>query len=110
MAASFLHRHMEISQGIVITKTGGVDVGGGVTETYVVSFPRVLKSVACLVDGCPERAHNPDRLRDNFMYPHWKAKVVILHEGPEPLPQCGHCGMYIMAGGLERHSRAARCK
>ena len=58
-----LRHHMEISQVIVLPQMWGVDINGGVPETYVVSFPRVLKPVACLVDRFPERANYPGRCR-----------------------------------------------
>ena len=34
------------------------------TSNFVVSSPRVLKSVKCLVLGCPEVAHSAGRLRE----------------------------------------------
>ena len=46
----------------------GIDVRGGVLETYKVSFLRILKLVGCLVEECSEREITPRRLRDNFMY------------------------------------------
>ena len=51
MAELSLHHHMEISHWIITTQTREVDVGGGGLDTYVVSLPHVLKSVACIVDG-----------------------------------------------------------
>ena len=72
MAASSLRHHMERSHGIVLTRVREVDVGGGGPETYKLLFLRILKSVECLVEGCPERGKTPGRLRDNFMYLHWK--------------------------------------
>ena len=56
----------------------GVDVGGGGTETYVLSFLWVLKLVTCPVDGCLARTNNPGRLRENFMYQNWKFKAAII--------------------------------
>ena len=46
MAVSSILRHMERIHRIVLPHTQGVYVEGGGTETYVVSFPRVLKSMA----------------------------------------------------------------
>ena len=45
-----LRHHMKRTHGIVLPQNQGIDVGGGVAETYVVHFTRVLKLVACLVD------------------------------------------------------------
>ena len=68
MAASSLCHHIERSHGIVLQQNRGVDIGRRGTETYVMSFLRILKSVECLVEGCPEREKNPRRLRKHFMY------------------------------------------
>ena len=80
MAESSLCHHMEISHGIVLPHTRREDVGGGSSETYVVSLLRILKSVECPVEGCSSRANNPGRLREHFMYCHWKAKVAIVKD------------------------------
>ena len=63
MNAALFQHHMERTHGIVLIQTRGVDVGGGVLDTYMVYFTRVMKSVAYPVDGFPERANNPGRLR-----------------------------------------------
>ena len=64
MATSCLCNHMERSHRIVLPQNRGVDVDGGGLETYRVSFPRLLKLVACLIDGSPERMKKPGRLRE----------------------------------------------
>ena len=104
MAESSLLHHMERAHGIVMPYIRGVEIGGGGPETYVVSYPRVLKSVECPVYGCLSMANNLGRLRENFMYRNWKAKIVILQEGPAPLLWCDHCGMHITAVRLWRHN------
>ena len=64
MLESYLRYHMERTQKIVLPHVGvGVDVGVGRNETYVVSFPRVLKLVACPIDGCLERAKTRETQR-----------------------------------------------
>ena len=68
MEASSLCNHMERSHVIVLPQNRGVDVGGGGTETYVVSFPRILKSVECPVEGYPASVNNPWRLMDHLVY------------------------------------------
>ena len=74
---------VELSEyGVFLPQTPGVDVGIGGTDTYMVSFPWVLKTVACPVDRCPARAYNLRRILEYFMYWHWKSKVVIIKEGP----------------------------
>ena len=62
MTASSLWNHVEITHGKVMTQNRGVDVGRGGSNTYVVSFPHVLISVACPVEGCPSMVHIPVRL------------------------------------------------
>ena len=49
MAASSLRHHMEISHGIVLHHTRGMNVRGGCLETYVISFLWILKLVECPV-------------------------------------------------------------
>ena len=46
-----MRNHMELSYAIILPQTRGVDMGGGGPTTYVVSFPRVLKTMDCLVPG-----------------------------------------------------------
>ena len=60
-------------------------------EVYKVSLPRIIKSVDCPVEGFSAKGKTPVRLRENFMFFHWKSKVDILQEGPEPLPWCDQC-------------------
>ena len=67
------------------------------------SVPWILNLVDCPVDGCPYEAKNPGRLRENFMFRHWKSKMAILQEIPEPLPWCDSCGMHIHAEILFKH-------
>ena len=64
---------------------GGNKVGGGPT-IYVVSFPMVLQEVKCPVSGCTSVAHIGVRLREHFMYRHFRSKVAVVQEGAEPLP------------------------
>ena len=63
MSASYFNHHMERTNGIVLPHTRGVEFGGGTLYIYVVSFPGVLKLVACPVDRCTERANKPGRLK-----------------------------------------------
>ena len=60
------------------------------------------------MDGCPERSHNPGRLREHFMYWHCTAKVAIPQEGLALLPQSGNCGMKILVERLELNMRTSR--
>ena len=59
----------------------GVDVQGGGPDIYKVLFPRIIKSMECSVEGCLDREKNPGRLRENFMYRHWKLRLAIMQEG-----------------------------
>ena len=106
---SSLRRHMKRTHVIVLPQIRGVDVGRGGPETHRVSFPRVLKSVACSVDGCPPRKNNPGRIREHFIYRHWKSNVILIQEGPEPLPRCDHRGMYMPEARLFKHIQTDIC-
>ena len=68
---------MEIIHGRIVLQTWDVDTSGGGRETYVESFPQVLTSVECQVEGFPVRDHLSARLRGQFMYRHWKYQVEI---------------------------------
>ena len=98
--ASSLRQHTERSHCIVLPQIRGAYVGGVGLETYKVSFPRILKLVECPVVGCLERAKPPGRLREHFMYLHWKSKVAIIKDRTEPLPRCDQCGMHMPAAKI----------
>ena len=109
MDASSMRHHMERSHGRVLPQVRGVDARGGGLEVYKVSFPRILKSVEFPVEGCPARAKNPERLREHFVFRHWKSKVAIFQEGPEPLLWCDQCGMHMQAARLFKHRQSDKC-
>ena len=71
----------------------------------MVYFPRVLKTVRCLVTGCPAVAHITGRLREHFMYRHFFLPIAVVQEGMEPLPCCDLCGLHMPAGRLIKHQR-----
>ena len=74
---------MERSHGRLLLLVRYVDVGGGGMEVYKVLFPWILKLVDVLVQGCLAKGKIPGRLREHFMFHHFKSKVAILQEGPE---------------------------
>ena len=76
----------------------------------MVSFPWLLKLVVCPVYGCPVRVINPGRLREHFMYRHWKSKVAILQELPVPLSQCNNYGIHMPALRMMKNRRTDRCE
>ena len=105
MAESVIQHQMKLTHGIVMSYTRGLEISRGGTDTYVVSFPQELKSVACPVYGCPARAHNTGGLRENFMYRNWKAKDAIIQKGLALIPRCDHCGMHMPAERPYRHKK-----
>ena len=68
-----------------MTQTQGVDFGVWGTGLYVVSFPCVLTLLEYMLEGFPERAHDPGRIREHYIYRHWKSQIAILREGEMPL-------------------------
>ena len=58
ISALYLKQPMVWLHGICVPKTRGVNKGGGVPTTYVVSFPRVLQLVRFPMPGCPVVAHS----------------------------------------------------
>ena len=53
--------------------------------------------------GIPSQGKNPVRLREDFMFRHWKSKVVIFQEGPEPLPWRDQCVRHMQVARLFEH-------
>ena len=90
MSTSYLRHHMDRIYGRVLPQVRGVDVGGGGLDVYKVSFLRILKSLEC-----PAKSKTPGRLRENYIFHHWKSKVSILQEVPEPLPWCDQCEIHM---------------
>ena len=86
----------------------GNDEEGGVTTTYVVSLPRVLKLAKCLVPGCLEIVHSAGQLQEKFIYRHFRSQVVVVQEVEELLPRCDLCGMQMSAGRLVKNLRTQR--
>ena len=99
---------MDITHILDLSQTRGVNVGRGGTETYRVSFLQVLKSLAFPLAGCLERAEEPRRLREHFMYRQCKLRLEIIQEGTEPLPRCDHCEIHIPAVHMIKHIRTER--
>ena len=73
------------------------------------SLPQIIKSVECPAEGCLATEKPLGRLRENSMLRHWKSKVAILQEGPEPLPWCDQCGMHMMVDKIFKHSQLYKC-
>ena len=100
MVASSMRHHMERLHGIVLLQVREVEMRGVGADIYKVLFPRILKLVECLVEGCTARANVPGILSGDFMYRQWKSKVAIIQEGPELLLWCDQCGMHILAANI----------
>ena len=72
----------------------GVDEGWVRPTTYVVSFPRVLKSVKYPMLVCPVVAHSSARQWENFMYQDFRSQVDVVKEGGGgscPAVNCVEC-------------------
>ena len=55
------------------------------------------------------RGNPPGRLREHFMYCHWKAKVEIIQVGTKPLPRCDQCSMHMPVARILRHRYMDKC-
>ena len=53
VVASYIKAHMMLIYGIRPPQTMGVNEVGVGPTTCLVSFPRVLQEVKCMVPGCP---------------------------------------------------------
>ena len=109
VSASYFKTHMTKNHGICVPQTRGVDEERGGPTIYVVSFPLVLQEVKFPVLGCPSVAHNTGILRENFMYCHFRSKVLVVQEVTEPLPRCDLRGMHMPSGWLIRQRRTTCC-
>ena len=101
MAESSLSNNMEITHEMSLDQTWEVETGGGGSDTYVVYLPRVLTLVVCTVEWLPARGQKLGRLREHFMYRHWKAQVSILQGGgvpPDTVPKIWHSHTRSVAG------------
>ena len=86
-----------------------VDEVGGGTTTYVVSFPKVIQELRCLVPRFPAVAHSVGKLRERLMFRHFISKVAGVQEGKDMLPRCDLSGMHMPTGRLIWHRETARC-
>ena len=77
---------MEQLNGVILFHTWVVYVVWGGNTTYVLSFPRILKSVDFLVSGCSEISHSAGPMSENFMCRNFRSEVAVLQEGRETLP------------------------
>ena len=69
----------------------------------MVYFSRVLQTVKCPVPRCPSVSHSVGKLRNNFMYCHFRYKVDVVQEGVEALTCCDLCVMYMPSGRLIKY-------
>ena len=65
---SYLKQYTDSLDGICVPQTRGVNEKGEGPTTYVVSIPRILQLVRCLVLRCPAIAHSAGRMQENFMF------------------------------------------
>ena len=64
--------------GICVPQAMGVDKVWLGPTTYVVSFPRLLQTVKCLVPRCPAVVRSVGRIQEHFVYRHFWYKVVMV--------------------------------
>jgi Reverse transcriptase (RNA-dependent DNA polymerase) len=76
---------------------------------YCVSVPGNT-TVACPVELCEGRARTRDQLCSHFVYRHPRDIIHIDEDGPEPLPRCARCDMFVPTEFLLRHYSTRRCQ
>ena len=108
MADLSIRHSMEQSHGVIPSQTRGADMGGGVPNTYVVPFPRIMKSVEGPIPGCLAKAHSSGGMRAHFMYRHFLVEVLVMQYGSDPLPQYYMCGIQMPVGCLIKYHKTAR--
>ena len=57
----------------------------------------------------PGKGETPRRLCEHFVYCHWKYRVAIIQEGPNPLPRFDRCGMHMQVDRLFKYKNTAKC-
>ena len=63
-----------------------------------------------IVPECPVVVYSAGRIRENFMYRHFRSNVAVVQEGVEPLPHCDLCRIHhIPAGWIIKHWSTAQC-
>ena len=75
----------------------------------MVYFPRVVQEVKFLVLEFPVMALRAGRLREQFIYLHFRYKMAVVQEGTDPLLLCDLGGIHVPTGRLIRHRKAVRC-
>jgi hypothetical protein len=112
LAAGSLPDHMLRQHGEVRDlEADRPDAPGRQPASYRVSFPGLLSSVDCPVEGCSGAATTRNNLRRHFAHRHFHDQLCILEEGPVPLPKCERCGMHVSYQALNAgHFNTAYCR
>ena len=103
---------LEGTQGEAAWKNSNAEEGGGGRggwgTSYLCGFlPPGAEDGE--MPGCLAVAHSAGRMRENFMYRHFFARIAVVQEGREPMTRCDLCGMYMPAGRLLKHQRMKWC-
>jgi hypothetical protein len=77
--------------------------------TYRVSVPGD-STISCPVAGCGGGATTRDGFRRHFAHRHPVDIIIIVEEGPRPLPRCARCDMFVPPFALRgSHPNSRRC-
>jgi hypothetical protein len=95
---------MEVICAEAATTTMAQMVNG---QQYTVSITKGRKKV-CPVEGCLAKAACGYQMRRHFVSQHTGDTVIILQEGPVPLPRCASCGMFSTTALA--HPETSECK
>ena len=83
----------------------------GEAQNYLVSIPKHLQRLRCLVEGCTGRALNWIYLWVYFAQFHTQDTIMILEEGNQPCLRCPQCGMFVLRKALNgRHIKTDFCQ
>ena len=63
-------------------------------QNYLVSLPKLLSRLRCLVEGCLGGVSSRTNLQIHFTHRHMQDKVVILEDGNWMYPRCPQCDMF----------------
>ena len=82
----------------------------GEAQTYRVYFPKLLRQIWCLVEGCLGGASNQTEIRVHFTHLYALNAILILEEGNRTYPSFPQCDIFVSQNSLNgRHIKTAFC-
>jgi hypothetical protein len=68
-----------------------------------------MDKTSCPVPNCTYHTNTSYKMRQHFRSHHVKDTIVVIEDGPDPLPKCPKCGIFQKNVG-EVHQQSSTCK